>query len=84
MTTEHIELAEEQAAFVREGIEAGRFASVSDAVNAGLHLLEARFAEEYRRQAELKKLLDDAVAGGISPRSAEEIWAAAEANFSTG
>ncbi len=75
MLTDPIELAERQAALVQRCIAAGRFDSVGEAVRAGLSLLEERIMLEEAAKDELRRMLDEAVASGVSDLSLDEVMA---------
>ena len=81
MVSENINLTEKQAEFIRRSIEAGEFEDASEVVRAGIHLLEEWQAERLKREAELGAMLDEAKAGGMSDRTPNAVWAAAEARY---
>ncbi len=81
MMRESIELPDRQAEFIREAIASGKFDSVSEAIRAGIVLLEERLAEEARREAELRVLLEEGIASGLSEKKPEDVWAAVEAKY---
>lgn len=81
MVKENVELPERQAAFIREIVAAGRYESVSEAVRAGVNLLEQCLAEEAKQQDALRTLLEEAQASGMSERTPLEVWAAVESRF---
>ena len=81
MKTESVEIPDRQAKFIQEIITAGRYESVSEVVRAGVVLLEERLAHEERQREKLRKMLDEAIAGGLSDRTPEEIWDEAEARY---
>ncbi|MBX3176297.1 MAG: type II toxin-antitoxin system ParD family antitoxin [Candidatus Hydrogenedentes bacterium] len=80
MTTQTIDLPEEQAQFIREIVASGRYPDETAVVRAALQLLE-REEEAYREnleelRAEVRKGLDDIEAGRyIELSSREEIAA---------
>ena len=81
MPAETINLAENHAEFMRECIASGRFDSASEVIRVALYLLQDRIALEERKRSELREMLDEAVAGGLSERTFEQIWDAAEARY---
>jgi len=81
MKHETIQLTDAQAAFIQARIDAGDFANASEVIRAGLRMLADYQEDKAKREAELRRILDEAEAGGISPRSHEEIWADARARI---
>lgn len=81
MVNETVSLPEHQAEFVRTLIASGRFASINEVVRAGVNVLEELIEEEEKRREELRVLLDEAVASGISERTPREIFEAALAKY---
>jgi antitoxin ParD1/3/4 len=53
-----ISLTDEQDAFARALVEAGRYASVSAVIQQGLELLRSKTEDEELERAALRKLLD--------------------------
>lgn len=53
-----VSLTDEQAAFARAMVEAGRYASVSAVIQQGLELLRSKTEAEELEKAALRKLLD--------------------------
>jgi antitoxin ParD1/3/4 len=53
-----ISLTDEQAAFARAMVEAGRYASVSAVIQQGLELLRTKTEDEELERAALRQLLD--------------------------
>ncbi|MBI1317524.1 MAG: hypothetical protein GC168_01060 [Candidatus Hydrogenedens sp.] len=83
MSSEHIELPERQAAFIRKLIAEGHFGDMQQVIRAGVSLLEERFAEEDGQKETLRQLMDEALSGPRSERSPKDIWEAAEARYLT-
>jgi antitoxin ParD1/3/4 len=81
MPSENVSLTEQQARFIRESVEAGRYQDASEVVRAGLRLLQDWQAERQMREAELRSMLDEAEAAGVSERTPEEIWASVESRY---
>ncbi len=52
-----VSLTDEQAAFAREMVDAGRYASVSAVIQQGLELLRSKTEDEELDRAALRKLL---------------------------
>lgn len=79
MPTETVQLAEHHAELIRSYVENGRFSSVSEAVSAGLQLLEQRESEDREKleclRAEVQKGLDDLEAGRYTEIDSEGIEA---------
>lgn len=74
MATTSIDLGEHFAGFLSQLKESGRYRNVSEAVRAGLRLLEL---EESENQAKIKWLRQEIIAGeesGKSNRSLDDIW----------
>lgn len=80
MTTQTIDIPEEQARFMRDAVATGRFRDESEVVRAALQLLEQE-EEEYREnletlRAEVQMGMDDIEAGRYTElNSREEIEA---------
>ncbi len=53
-----VSLTDEQAAFARAMVEAGRYASVSAVIQQGLELLRTKTEDEELQRAALRQLLD--------------------------
>jgi antitoxin ParD1/3/4 len=67
MTTQHLELSENDSAFVRRCVSEGRYKDANEVVEAGLRLLAEREEVERlqleRLRAEVQKGMDDLEAG---------------------
>ncbi len=81
MVSENVNLTEKQAEFIRRSIEAGDFEDASEVVRAGIHLLEEWQAEQIKHQEELRGMLAEAKASGLSDRTAEAAWTATEERY---
>jgi len=81
MATEEINIPDRQADFIRELIAAGQYQDINEVIRVSVHLLEERHVHEQTQKAKLRAMLDEALAGGISERSPEEVWADAEARY---
>lgn len=81
MTTEQVNLNDKQADFIREIIASGRYDDINEVIRISVHLLEERLAHEEQQKEKLHAMLDEALAGGISDRSPEEVWASAKARY---
>lgn len=81
MVTKHVKIPERQAEFIREMIAAGRFKDLDEVIRAGVLLLEERVAREVQQKEKLRKMLDNAFAGGVVDESFGEIWDAAEKRY---
>lgn len=78
MPTRNVNLTEHYDRFIDTSIAAGRFSNASEAVRAGLHLLESQQAEEQAKLEWLRGAATEAFASfdrgeGISLSSAEDI-----------
>lgn len=78
MPTRNVNLTDHYDTFIDDSIAAGRFSNASEAVRAGLHLLERQEAEDQARIEWLRRTAQDAFAAldrgeGVSLSSAEDI-----------
>ena len=78
MPTRNVNLTDHYDSFIDSSIAAGRFSNASEAVRAGLHLLELQEAEDRARLEWLRGTTQEAFAAldrgeGIPLSSAEEI-----------
>ena len=78
MPTRNVNLTEHYDTFIETSIATGRFSNASEAVRAGLHLLESQDAEQKAKLEWLRGTTRDAFAAldrgeGISLSSAEDI-----------
>ncbi len=78
MPTRNVNLTERYDSFIENSIAAGRFRNASEAVRAGLHLLERQEAEDQARLERLRGTTQEAFAAldrgeGVSLSSAEDI-----------
>lgn len=74
MTTEQIEFTEEQAAFIRDVVASGQYRDVHEVIRTSLQLLEERLMQERENKNELRKMLEEAQASGVSDRTARDAW----------
>lgn len=81
MATEHVDIADPEADFIRRSINAGHFQNPAEVVRAGLKLLEAQLAHELTNREELGAMLEAGEASGISDRTPQEIWREAEERY---
>jgi len=81
MMTEHINLTDKQAEFIRQNIEVGAYEDASEVVRAALRLLQDWQAQKLHAEAQLRTMLDDAEASGLSDRTPAEVWAAVEERY---
>lgn len=58
-------------AFVREQVESGSYATVSEVVRDALRRLE----QKKRRDEVVLKAIEEGLASGVSPLSHQEVWA---------
>lgn len=84
MATTSIDLGEHFTNFVTALKETGRYRNVSEAVRAGLRLLEREEAEYQTRLETLRRALDDGESSGESAKSHAEIIAEAKAELNGG
>jgi len=80
MPTRNVHLTEHFDKFISAGVEAGRYSNASEAVRAGLRLLEQREQEEQAKLAWLRGATTEAFAAfdrgeGIALNSADGIGA---------
>ena len=78
MPTRNVNLTEHYDSFIDTSIAAGRFSNASEAVRAGLHLLERQEAEDKAKIEWLRRATQDAFAAldrgeGVSLTSAGDI-----------
>ena len=78
MSTRNVTLTDHDDSFIDSSIASGRFSNASEAVRAGLHLLERQEAEDHAKIAWLRGTTMEAFAAfargeGILLSSAEEI-----------
>lgn len=81
MTTEQVHIPDRQADFIRQLIAEGRFVDIHEVIRAGVQALEERLERETRQKEKLGAMLDEALAGGLSDRTPQEIWDAAKARY---
>ena len=74
MATEHINLSDEQAAFVQQMIDEGRYTDINELIRVSVYLLQDRVAAEEAQKNELRAMLDRAFSSGLSDRTPQEIW----------
>jgi putative addiction module CopG family antidote len=79
MTSHNINISDQQTEFIRRLIDEGRFGSIHEVFRAIVLLLEERVAREADKRSELRGMLEEAISEGVSPRTPQEIWDAAEA-----
>jgi antitoxin ParD1/3/4 len=78
MPTRNVNLTDHYDNFIDASIAAGRFSNASEAVRAGLHLLERQEAEDQAKLAWLRGTTNEAFAAldrgeGVSLSSADDI-----------
>lgn len=78
MPTRNVNLTEHYSSFIDTTIAVGRFSNASEAVRAGLHLLERQEAEDQAKIEWLRSTTSEAFAAfdrgeGIPLRSADEV-----------
>ena len=56
MPTANVSLSQQQAAFIKQSIDGGRFQNASEVVRAGLHLLAQQAEQDRLKVQVLKKL----------------------------
>lgn len=83
MVTRNVVLTAPQAAFLDELVETGRFQNVSEAMRAGLRLLEAQETEWQRVRAGVLEGLEQARRGEVVEGTAEAIFERAFAEAQT-
>lgn len=81
MTTESINLTEQQADFIRQRIECGDFQDTSEVVRAAICLFQDWQAKKLEGEVKLRNMLDEAEASGLSDRSPREVWASVEKRY---
>ena len=81
MATTSIDLGEHFTGFIRQLKETGRYRNASEAVRAGLRLLEEQEAEYQTKLEILRQALIEGEESGESPRSHQEIIADAKARL---
>lgn len=61
MPTEHVDLSDRQAEFIRISIESGLFKDASEIIRAGLRLLEQQCAEDEAKLEALRRIAKESV-----------------------
>jgi putative addiction module CopG family antidote len=59
MPVEKVNLSDQQVQFIREGVDAGRYADVSEVIHAGLRLLQRQEEREKRKLHALRRIAND-------------------------
>ncbi|MGI9305105.1 MAG: type II toxin-antitoxin system ParD family antitoxin [Gammaproteobacteria bacterium] len=77
MTRKTITITNKQEEYVRAQIESGDYGNDSEYFRD----LVRRDQTRNKAEAELRRMLEKTEAGGISKRTVEEIWAAAEERY---
>lgn len=74
MPTTSIDLGEHFVGFIAQLKESGRYRNTSEAVRAGLRLLEVQEAEYQAKLELVRQMIDEGDDSGESDRSVEAIW----------
>lgn len=74
MPTTSIDLGEHFVGFIAQLKESGRYRNTSEAVRAGLRLLEVQEAEYQAKLESVRQMIDEGDDSGESDRSVEAIW----------
>ena len=74
MPTTSIDLGEHFVGFIAQLKESGRYRNTSEAVRAGLRLLEVQEPEYQAKLESVRQMIDEGDDSGESDRSVEAIW----------
>ncbi len=81
MPTEQVSIPDHLAEFIRGVIASGQYQDIDEVIRVSVHLLEERLANEQAQKEKLRTMLEDAKAGGVSERTAREVWEAVESRY---